>query len=461
MHHFNDKSLKKLAELKAKKMAFLLAIIISVCIISIFITFKFLNYETIINIQLQTNIQNFEYWFKTGDSFQTQRTISNIVNSLDNINNIEVIDVSNNFKIADATSPKKFGTILLTKKMYIANGKGLIKIVFCFDYLFGFILIAFTFICYFLLNIIFRNSFIKLSNTILIPIQKFSDELNHKDRIDEIANMELNSSSIYELRVFQEQLKNLGIRLQENEFKLLKLQKQKIILSIAKQVAHDIRSPLTSLKIATKQAKGMSASEASLINKSIQRIQDIAEDLLSKDRLQHTENDLQLIQIETENKSALMAPSKKYKLADLVSETLDEKMIEYQDNKKIEFKSFLEFNIQNAKTFIDPATFKRVLSNLINNAVEAIKPDTQGIITIDLNKEDDCFILELRDNGCGISESDLVKILDHGKSINKAKGNGLGLKYAKKIIENLNGSIKIFSTVGIGTTVKITLPIST
>ncbi|TAK73186.1 MAG: sensor histidine kinase, partial [Gammaproteobacteria bacterium] len=101
--------------------------------------------------------------------------------------------------------------------------------------------------------------------------------------------------------------------------------------------------------------------------------------------------------------------------------------------------------------------FKRVISNLINNAYEATI--AQGIVTITLKSNEKKVIITIKDNGCGISPERLPKLFQKGEST-KNQGFGLGLYHAKQIIDSLDGSINIESIVGTGTIVTLELPIA-
>jgi anti-sigma regulatory factor (Ser/Thr protein kinase) len=100
--------------------------------------------------------------------------------------------------------------------------------------------------------------------------------------------------------------------------------------------------------------------------------------------------------------------------------------------------------------------FKRLLSNLINNAVEALS--TRGQVAIHLYGKEDQVILEIGDNGKGIPEEIMSKIMVRGASFGKQGGSGLGLYHAKSRIENWGGKLLLQSSVNVGTTVQLILP---
>jgi signal transduction histidine kinase len=110
----------------------------------------------------------------------------------------------------------------------------------------------------------------------------------------------------------------------------------------------------------------------------------------------------------------------------------------------------------------DPEQLKEVLVNLIVNACEAIVRG--GLITINEKEGNDAYlgrvvILEISDNGPGIPESFISKVMEPFFTT-KEEGTGLGLSIVARIIEEHKGRIDIRSKEGEGTTFIINLPIT-
>jgi len=105
----------------------------------------------------------------------------------------------------------------------------------------------------------------------------------------------------------------------------------------------------------------------------------------------------------------------------------------------------------------DTGQLREVFLNILNNAVEAI--DGQGEVTVTAAPvSDDSVVVEISDNGIGISESALERIFDPFYS-DKAKGTGLGLAVCLKLVDLHSGSISVRSREGEGTCVSVTLPL--
>ena len=214
-------------------------------------------------------------------------------------------------------------------------------------------------------------------------------------------------------------------------------------LQITKQVAHDIRSPLAALKMAVEEIEQMPEDYRNMIRGSVQRINDIANNLLST----HKEK--------LNSHSAILYVEF---LAPLVDSLVSEKRMQYRNNINIEIvadlsKSYGLFANVNAVELI------RVLSNTINNAVESFK--VQGKITVKIAEVDDRILLSIRDNGKGIPASILAKLGEQGFSYGKEgseSGSGLGIYHAKATIQSFGGNFEVESKENEGTLIKMYLP---
>lgn len=213
--------------------------------------------------------------------------------------------------------------------------------------------------------------------------------------------------------------------------------------NIAEQVAHDIRSPLTAINTVISYISTLPEQQRLLIRNATQRINDIANNLLLCSK-----NSLLKI-------NAINNPHIAPELIFVVLETIvAEKNYEYSKKKILH----LIINESDYHCFasINVAALKRVLSNLINNSIEAT--NDSGIVEISLECTADTIIIQIADNGCGVPSKVLHKITEQGFSFGKKNGNGYGLYYAQQEIEKLQGKLLINSEVNIGTLVTIQLP---
>ena len=215
--------------------------------------------------------------------------------------------------------------------------------------------------------------------------------------------------------------------------------------NIAEQVAHDIRSPLAAINTAVSDVSSIPENKRIMIRNASNRINDIANNLLlqSKNNFNEPNNSTTETDI----------------FPELIFVVLDnivaEKRYEYYKSQ-ISIQLNVSSCSYNCFSNINLASFKRVLSNLINNSIEAINPI--GSVIICLKCDDNTVDISIDDNGCGIPQEILPKVTEQGFSYNKKNGAGFGLSYAKQYVEKLNGKMLIHSEINVGTKVTISLP---
>lgn len=108
----------------------------------------------------------------------------------------------------------------------------------------------------------------------------------------------------------------------------------------------------------------------------------------------------------------------------------------------------------------DSLKLMQVLVNLINNAMDAVDNDGSGRIHLRAHVVENDVCIYVEDNGCGVSKDTLGKIFDPFYTTKPVgKGTGLGLSVCYGIIEEFAGTIAVESEVGIGTSMKIQIPI--
>ncbi len=113
-----------------------------------------------------------------------------------------------------------------------------------------------------------------------------------------------------------------------------------------------------------------------------------------------------------------------------------------------------DYAVRHPIAYFDPYQIRQVFLNLLRNAMEAI-PDG-GSVTITMLLSDNFLMFRVMDTGTGIPKENLEHVFDLFYTT-KPKGTGLGLAICRKIMRDHGGDITIDSTVGIGTTVSITL----
>ena len=137
-----------------------------------------------------------------------------------------------------------------------------------------------------------------------------------------------------------------------------------------------------------------------------------------------------------------------------------------ENSEELEFVNItlsFESNVaENVHVLADREQLRRVMNNLIGNAVKYRGEKGKGSIQVRLKEDGTMVRVEVEDNGIGISESALPYVFERfyradASRNSKQGGSGLGLAIAKRIIEEHGGSIRAESTEGEGTTISFTL----
>jgi len=216
-------------------------------------------------------------------------------------------------------------------------------------------------------------------------------------------------------------------------------------------VAHELRTPLTSIK----------GYAAIVLSEKLGTLPPPLKERLEKinrhsDELAQLVNDLlDISRIESGRVSMEQQPQD---LKSIVEEVVDLLSIIIKE-KQIEFSYSVPQEAQSV--YVDRGQIKRVLINLINNAIKFTP--SNGKITVSCSSGDHEVRVDVQDSGYGIPESSIDKIFEEFYRVDnpinqEAKGTGLGLPLVKNIIEAHKGKIWVKSKLGNGSTFSFTLP---
>jgi two-component system nitrogen regulation sensor histidine kinase NtrY len=232
--------------------------------------------------------------------------------------------------------------------------------------------------------------------------------------------------------------------LQKNAEALAKSERESAWREMAKQVAHEIKNPLTPMKLSIQH---LSRSVKLADEESELKLQRVTKSLIEQiDALTKIANEF--------SNFAKMPKAKEIELD--LSEVLKNTVsvfAEYDEHT-------LDLNIDPMETPIiwaDKDLLLRVFNNLIKNAIQSIAPGVDGKIDITLTETKTNYLVSIKDNGVGIQESERDRIFVPYFTT-KSKGTGLGLAMSKQIVEGMNGEIWFESEVGVGTTFFLSFP---
>ena len=228
--------------------------------------------------------------------------------------------------------------------------------------------------------------------------------------------------------------------LEESAVKLAKSERETAWREMAKQVAHEIKNPLTPMRLSIQSFQKNYSSD----------------DKLDKTKLKDFSNSL-IEQIDTMSSIATAfsdfanMPEQKKELlnvTEVVQIALD-----------IFNKDYIEYSVEEKEilTLFDRTQLIRVITNLINNAIQAIPENRSPIIKISVASTKRNVVINIEDNGNGISEKNRNKIFEPSFTT-KSSGMGLGLSMIQSIMLAYNGSITFKTKENQGTIFKMVFP---
>lgn len=216
----------------------------------------------------------------------------------------------------------------------------------------------------------------------------------------------------------------------------------------ASQVAHDIRSPLAALEVAAGDGSRLPEDKRILIRAAVGRIRDIANSLLSK----------QGAHAAGFAPAAPEAASPRL-LSSLIDSVVSEKRLQFRSLTLVGIELRLDASSYGLFAAVQPVEFKRLISNLVNNAVEAFAGGA-GAVSVGLTSRDGRARVTVQDDGKGIPTEVLPRLGRRGETHGKTAGSGLGLYHARACAESWGGSLELASEVGKGTTATVVLPLA-
>jgi nitrogen fixation/metabolism regulation signal transduction histidine kinase len=233
-------------------------------------------------------------------------------------------------------------------------------------------------------------------------------------------------------------------KLEMSTEKLAQSEREGAWKEMAKQVAHEIKNPLTPMKLHLQHLQmAINRQDADLPEK-VKKITQILIEQID-----------QLSKMAEEFSSFAQMPIAILEVCN-ISEILTSVVHLFKIQSGIEINYTI--HDKNALAYIDKDQLQRVFTNILKNAQQAAKEDTLCQIDVELSVQNQTITIDFKDNGKGISIELKDKIFMPNFST-KTSGMGLGLSICKKIIENVNGSITFESELNAGTTFYIVLPL--
>lgn len=281
----------------------------------------------------------------------------------------------------------------------------------------------------------------RISNPIL-KLQKATEQLS-RGNID----VQVKSNSKDEIGELVRSFNRMIKELQRSRAELKKAEREGAWRDIARQVAHEIKNPLTPMKLAMQHLYYAYTHGSNDFKSIIQ-----------------TTNKLIIDQVETLNRIATefsnfaKLPSRNYELLNMNTILTD--VVSLMDTKG-NISISLDKSVDRVMVMGDKDEIKRALINIIKNSMQATEEKYEfggGEINVTGLRHNGYYTVKIRDNGIGMDEETQLKLFEPYFST-KSSGMGLGLVITKKILDDMKAKIKVQSAPGSGTEVEISFKI--
>lgn len=280
-----------------------------------------------------------------------------------------------------------------------------------------------------------------LSNYITKTLQEISRKITQTNLNKKNEKIEVKEAS-REINLVIDAYNEMVDKLEESATQLAQSQREEAWREMAKQVAHEIKNPLTPMRLTVQ---------------SFQRKFDPNDPNIKQKLNDYSQTLIQQIDIMSSVASAFSnfasMPAQQNESLNVVN-TVDLALDIFNEN-------YIEFHSSEKEIFtlMDRTQLIRVITNLVKNAIQSIdenNPNPKVIVTIE--KQNDDILISVEDNGKGISIENKNRIFEP-KFTTKTSGMGLGLGIIKNIIESYKGKIWFETEIGKGTTFYVKFPV--
>lgn len=281
-----------------------------------------------------------------------------------------------------------------------------------------------------------------IANSITNPLKMISDKLKNirlgqqNDLLDWPDNDEIGT--------LVRQYNDTIIELDRSAKKLAKNEREYAWRQMARQVAHEIKNPLTPMKLSIQHLQRAIKDNRPNVKQLMDRV--------SRTLVEQIDT---LSRIATEFSSFAQMPTPINELMN-INEVVENTVNLYEDTDNVRLFKLMPEDACFVNA--DKDQLIRVFNNLIKNAIQAIPDEKQGIIVVNVKKTKNSVVVGVADNGCGIDDEKRDKVFVPNFTT-KNSGMGLGLAMSKNIVEAAKGRIWFESKVDEGTTFYVKLPL--
>ena len=301
-------------------------------------------------------------------------------------------------------------------------------------------LIKLSQVYFFMLIIAFALAYF-LASYITSSLKTISDKLNETNLNQKNEKIEIEANS-KEINLLISAYNKMVDKLEDSATRLAQSEREQAWREMAKQVAHEIKNPLTPMRLTVQSfQRKFDASDPTLKQKL---------DDYSKTLIQQIDTMSSVASAFSNFASMPAQQNETLNVVSVVEITLD-----------IFNEDYIHFNSEESEieSVMDRTQLIRIITNLVKNATQAIpetKEDKEIIVSVKKDKKN--VLITVSDNGIGIESNNIERIFEP-KFTTKNSGMGLGLGIIKNIIENYKGTITFATKIDVGTTFTVSLPI--
>jgi signal transduction histidine kinase len=286
---------------------------------------------------------------------------------------------------------------------------------------------------------------ILIANSITRPIAEVGDKL----KVLQLGkNMPIDWKSHDEIGELVSEYNRMIEKLAQSTEQLRQSEREGAWREMAKQVAHEIKNPLTPMKLSIQHLLRAAQANPQETPALLQRV--------SATLIEQIDG-LARIATEFSGFAAMPAP---HNDTFSINDTVQSVFNLFADGIEKGASLHLELPQQTLLVCADRDHMVRVLNNLLKNALQAIPDGRHGNIQVMLQRKDNYAIIQVRDNGTGIPEAMRERVFQPNFTT-RSSGTGLGLAMCKNIVEAAGGRIYFQSTTQVGTDFFVEIPIAT
>lgn len=281
-----------------------------------------------------------------------------------------------------------------------------------------------------------------LAHFLSTPIKQFTEQAHQVAEGNFDTPMPDDYDNItFEIQQLAAALSRMKVDLKQREAREKEQAAHAAVGKVAAHVAHDLAGPLSSMQTALVYFRRLGASDprmpdyVNLLELSTTRLKVVSKELLD-----------------------LHKGEEPQKILFSLHKLLDELIGEYQSNDDYAAVAFVKrYSSRAMSLYADRAKIQRIFGNLTKNAIEAM--DKVGRLTIEVHDDDGYAVIQVEDDGCGMSPEILERVVLGGVSHGKQDGHGIGMKVVRETVAEFGGTLEVKSEVGIGTTFIVRLPL--